>query len=130
MVPKSSLIMVPKSSLVVVLESSLIMVRKGSLIMVSKIPLIKYPKSTKSSLINKYLHTYKTFWIIITIKSTLKIRAIKKIKSKFTATQLKSAKSPLQLSTQSLKLVYRIIHNGDIRFKNLATFAVKLLKCV
>ena len=58
------------------------------------------------------------------------IRTIKKIKSKFAAGQLKSAKLPLQYYTESLMFVYPIIHYGQIRFKYLVAFAVKCWKSV
>ena len=106
MVPKGSLIMIqksflsmaPKNSLIMVKKKSLIMAPNSSLIVVPKGSLMKDPKSTKSSSIVKPLHTYKPFLIIFTSKSILKIRTLRKIKCKFAIDQLKSAKSPVQLS--------------------------------
>ena len=72
-------------------------------------------KSTKSYLIKKPLHTYKPFLFNVTKKINFKIRMLKKIKCKFAAGQL-SAKSPLQLSTQSLIFVDPIMNNGEICF--------------
>ena len=121
MASKCSLTMVTKSFLTMVQRSSLIMVPKNSLNMVPKGSVIIIPKSTKSPLIKKPLHTYKPFSIIVTTKSFLKIRTLKKIKSKFAA---------LLFSTQNLIFVYPIMYNGQIRFKNLAKFAVKFLKFI
>ena len=121
MVTKSFLTMVPRSSLIMVPKGSLIMIPKKSLNMVPKGSVIIIPKSTKSPLIKKSLHTYKPFSIIVTTTSFLKIRTLKKIKSKFAA---------LLFSTQNLIFVYPIMYNGQIRFKNLAKFAVKFLKFI
>ena len=52
------------------------------------------------------------------------------MKSKLGSDQLKSVKSTLQPSTQSLIFIYPIMYNGQMRFKNLATFAVYFLKFV
>ena len=90
---------------------------KRFLIMVAKGSLIMLPKSIKSSLIKKLLHTYKPFFNINTTKSTVKIKTLKKIKSKFEIGQLKSAKSPVQLSAQSLIFVYPIMRHDQIRLK-------------
>ena len=100
------------------------------LFIVPKSSLTKDPKSGKSSLIKISLHIYKPFLIIFITKSVLGIRTLEKVKSKFATGQLKSAKSPLQPFTQSLIFFYPIIHSGQVHFKNLATFAVKFLKCV
>ena len=56
-----------------------------------------------------------------------KSKTLKKIKSKFAAGLLESLKLPLQPFQQWLMLGF---HNGHRHSKNLATFAVKCLKCV
>ena len=113
--------MVPKSYLIMVSKDFLIMVPKGSLIIVPKSSLIKDPKSTKSSLIKKLLQTFFDY-----LHHKINFR----IKSKFAAGQLKLTNSPLHSSTESLTFVYPIMHNGQILFKNIATFTVKFLKRV
>ena len=52
------------------------------------------------------------------------------MKRKFGSGQLKSVKSTLQPSTQSLIFIYSIMCNGQMHFKNVATFAVYFLKFV
>ena len=88
MVPKSSLIIIPKSALIMVPKISLIMVPKSALIMGWKSALIRDPNCTKFYLTKKPLYTCKPFLIIAITKSFLKIRTLRKIKSKFAAGQL------------------------------------------
>ena len=52
------------------------------------------------------------------------------MKRKFGSGQLKSVKSTLQPSTQSLIFIYSIMCNGQMHFQNVATFAVYFLKFV
>ena len=113
------------------------MVSKSSLIMTPKDSLLMVPKGSEKFLNNgskRFLsHSSKRFLNNDSKKfpkSTLKVKMLKKTKSKFAAGQLKSPRSPLQHSTQSLIFAYPIMHNGQILFKNLSTFAVKLSECL
>ena len=113
MVSKSSLIMTPKDSLFMVPKGSEKFLNNGS-------------KRFLSHGSKRFLnHDSKNF-----PKSTLKVKMLKKTKSKLAAGQLKSPRSPLQHSTQSLIFAYPIMHNGQILFKNLSAFAVKLSECL
>ena len=113
MVPKSSLIMAPKDSLFIVPKVFEKLLNNGSR---------RFLNHGSKRFLN---HGSKKF-----PKSTLKIKMLKKTKTKFAAGQLKSPRSPLQHSTQSLIFAYPIMHNGQILFKNLSTFAVKLSECL